>query len=215
MPRALCALAMTHYKKCGASPDGRTGSSAPTKCLPIGFRRGRCPPRPASVTRGAEERAGKSAKRRQWRMQRGDFEEVPRLADTTVAGNRLARRWAREPRPYERVARGAMGGRPQGSPLRCGTDRTSQGLPHPFSPHFLFSVCGFPVDKLPLPISPPFLWKFIISPVDKKSMHFAALRGFSTKVFSTTIITKKYLVYVLWAENMPGNFGIRKESVPC
>ena len=94
-------------------------------------------------------------------------------------------------------------------------DRISQGLPHPFSPHFLFSVCGFPVDKLPLPISPPFLWKFIISPVDKKSMHFAALRGFSTKVFSTTIITKKYLVYVLWAENMPGNFGIRKESVPC
>ena len=85
----------------------------------------------------------------------------------------------------------------------------------PFSPHFLFSVCGFPVDKLSLPISPPFLWKFIISPVDKKSMHFAALRGFSTKVFSTTIITKKYLVYVLWAENMPGNFGIRKESVPC
>ena len=95
------------------------------------------------------------------------------------------------------------------------TDRISQGLPHPFSPHFLFSVCGFPVDKLPLPISPPFLWKFIISPVEKKSMHFAALRGFSTKVFSTTIITKKYLVYVLWAENMPGNFGIRKESVPC
>ena len=45
-------------------------------------------------------RAGKSAKRRRWRMQRGDFEEVPRLAATTVAGNRLARRWAREPRPY-------------------------------------------------------------------------------------------------------------------
>ena len=46
-------------------------------------------------------RAGKSAKRRRWRMQRAGFEEVPRLADTTVAGNRLARRWAREPRPYE------------------------------------------------------------------------------------------------------------------
>ena len=45
-------------------------------------------------------RAGKSAKRRRWRMQRAGFEEVPRLADTTVAGNRLARRWAREPRPY-------------------------------------------------------------------------------------------------------------------
>ena len=44
-------------------------------------------------------RAGKSAKHRRWRMQRAGFEEVPRLADTTVAGNRLARRWAREPRP--------------------------------------------------------------------------------------------------------------------
>ncbi len=67
-----------------------------------------------------DARAGKSAKRRQWRMQRGDFEEVPRLAATTVAGNRLARRWAREPRPYE-VTRGAVqvrAGRPGGRPLR-------------------------------------------------------------------------------------------------
>ena len=64
-------------------------------------------------------RAGKSAKRRQWRMQRGDFEEVPRLAATTVAGNRLARRWARDPRPYE-VTRGVVqgrAGRPGGRPL--------------------------------------------------------------------------------------------------
>ena len=38
--------------------DGRTEASAPTEGLPIGFRRGRCPHRPASVTRGAEERAG-------------------------------------------------------------------------------------------------------------------------------------------------------------
>ena len=45
-------------------------------------------------------RAGKSPKRRRWRKKRGDFEEVPRLAATTVAGNRLAQRWAREPRPY-------------------------------------------------------------------------------------------------------------------
>ena len=44
--------------------------------------------------------AGKSAKRRQRRMKRADFEEVPRLADAAAAGNRLARRWAREPRPY-------------------------------------------------------------------------------------------------------------------
>ena len=68
--------------------------------LPIGFRRGRCPHRPASATRGAEERAGKSPKRCRWQKKRGGFEEVPRLAATTVAGNRLARRWAREPRPY-------------------------------------------------------------------------------------------------------------------
>ena len=61
--------------------------------------------------------SGKSAKRRQWRMQRGDFEEVPRLAAATVAASRLARRGATVG-PYESAARGAMGGRPQGSPLR-------------------------------------------------------------------------------------------------
>ena len=119
------------------------------------------------------------------------------------------------PAPTEALQEVQWAGDRKGRPYGGVTNRISQGLPHPFSPHFLFSVCGFPVDKLSLPISPPFLWKSIISPVDKKSMHFAALRGFSTKVFSTTIITKKYLVYVLWAENMPGNFGIRKESVPC
>ena len=61
--------------------------------------------------------SGKSAKRCQWQRKRAGFEEVPRLADTTVTGNRLARRWATAG-PYGRVARGAMGGRPQGSPLR-------------------------------------------------------------------------------------------------
>ena len=71
----------------------------------------RSPHRPASVTRGAEERAGKSAKRRQWRMQRGDFEEVPRLAAATVAGNRLARRWAREPPPLRKRYKGCRGER--------------------------------------------------------------------------------------------------------
>ena len=38
--------------------------------------------------------SGKSAKRRRWRKKRAGFEEVPRLATTTVDGNRLARRWA-------------------------------------------------------------------------------------------------------------------------
>ena len=37
-------------------------------------------------------RKGKSPKRCQWQKKRGDFEEVPRLAGTTVPGNRLARR---------------------------------------------------------------------------------------------------------------------------
>ena len=46
-----------HYKKCGVSPDGRTEASAPTECLPIEFRRGRRPRRPAPVTRGAVPRA--------------------------------------------------------------------------------------------------------------------------------------------------------------
>ena len=50
-------FAMTHYKKCGVSPDGRTEASAPTECLPIEFRRGRRPRRPASVIRGAVPRA--------------------------------------------------------------------------------------------------------------------------------------------------------------
>ena len=50
-------FAMTHYKKCGVSPDGRTEASAPTECLPIEIRRGRRPRRPASVTRGAVRRA--------------------------------------------------------------------------------------------------------------------------------------------------------------
>ena len=55
------------------------------------IRRGGVLPRP---------REGKSAKRRQWRMKRAGFEEVPRLAGTTVPVSRLARRWAREPLPY-------------------------------------------------------------------------------------------------------------------
>ena len=38
--------------------------------------------------------AGKSPKRRLWRMKRGDFEEVPRLSAATAAESRLARRWA-------------------------------------------------------------------------------------------------------------------------
>ena len=47
------------------------------------------------MTRSAGNGAsGKSPKRCQWQKKRGGFEEVPRLAATIVAGNRLARRWA-------------------------------------------------------------------------------------------------------------------------
>ena len=88
----------------------RTGASAPTVLRNEEVRRGGALPLP---------RAGKSAKRRRWRMQRAGFEEVPRLADTTVAGNRLARRWATAG-PYGSVTRGTVGRRPRGSPLRWG-----------------------------------------------------------------------------------------------
>ena len=57
----------------------------------------------ATLRRGdpcGRPRAGKSAKRRQWRMKQAGFEEVPRLAGTTVPVSRSAQRWAREPRPY-------------------------------------------------------------------------------------------------------------------
>ena len=101
-------FAMTHYKKCGVSPDGRTEASAPTECNKRCNGRATARVAPTEAFKGCvgeglcpSRRAGKSAKRRRWRMQRAGFEEVPRLADTTVAGNRLARRWAREPRPYE------------------------------------------------------------------------------------------------------------------
>ena len=53
--------------------------------------------------------SGKSAKRCQWQKKRGGFEEVPRLADTTVAGNRLARRWATAV-PYEILHFGIFSG---------------------------------------------------------------------------------------------------------
>ena len=77
-------FAMTHYKKCGISPGGTMWASSPTECLPIEFRRGRRPRRPASVTRS-----------------------VVRRADVGIG-------------PYGSATRGAVGGRPQGSPLRRG-----------------------------------------------------------------------------------------------
>ena len=68
-------------------------------------------PRPTeSEGGGAGGSSGKSAKRRRWREKQAGFEEVPRLAATTVDGNRLARRWAIAD-PYGCMARkcGARG----------------------------------------------------------------------------------------------------------
>ena len=64
---------------------------------------------------GAGGSSGKSAKRRRWREKRAGFEEVPRLAATTVDGNRLARRRAIAD-PYGCMAR------------KCGAGE--YGLPH-------------------------------------------------------------------------------------
>ena len=142
LPRVRCALAMTGFYK--GAVCGGTHGSRPTagfcrarvlcrECGALSAGGQRRPPL-RSATRSAVERAdvgigpyesvtrsafgigraGKSAKRCQWQRKRAGFEEVPRLAATTVAGNRLARRWAREPRPYGGVTRSAMrGGIPQ------------------------------------------------------------------------------------------------------
>ena len=65
---------------------------------------------PGFQIKGSPAHKGKSPQHRQWRMQQGDFEEVPRLAGTIVPGNRLARRWAGCPRS-------GLRGRPLPHPL--------------------------------------------------------------------------------------------------
>ena len=103
------------------------------------FRRGRRPrpvlPHYHAIRRGGvlpRPREGKPAKRRQWRMKRAGFEEVPRLAGTTVPVSRLARRWAREPLPYahhmEATAPGGQG-RPPLQGISVGADAYI-GPPH-------------------------------------------------------------------------------------
>ena len=42
--------------------------------------------------------------------------------------------------------------------------------------------------------------------VDKKSSIYKVFLRISTKVFSTTTVTKKRLVYVLFMRNMPAKF---------
>ena len=68
-------------------------------------------PHPTEGLQGVQQNgpSGKSAKRCQWQKKRGGFEEVPRLADTTVAGIRFARRWATAG-PYEISSFGIFSG---------------------------------------------------------------------------------------------------------
>ena len=78
-----------------------------------------------SVTWGAVGGpSGKSAKRCQWQRKRAGFEEVPRLAATTVAGNRLARRWATAG-PYGGLQEVQWAGDRKGRPYGVFTDRIS------------------------------------------------------------------------------------------
>ena len=87
--------------------------------------------------------SGKSAKRRRWRKKRAGFEEVPRLAAMTVDGNRLARRWARELRPYAGVESAMHVGGGVWSPRPTGDKRIfvkmsfrgAQRRGNPFSPY--------------------------------------------------------------------------------
>ena len=108
----LKSFARLGYRPYGKPSATRTGCVRLSPCLRIvsasiaaGLaRRGRllrlpgdgvwAPSPTHNLKAGAGGAAGKSAKRRQWRKKRADFEEVPRLADTAVAGKRMARRWA-------------------------------------------------------------------------------------------------------------------------
>ena len=107
-PRRISFLGKAVLKRAGGvepCPYGQCGSW-------YGGTAGRCRHRP--LRRGLQEvqqngPSGKSAKRCRWQKKRGGFEEVPRLADTTVAGNRLARRWATAG-PYEILRFGIFSG---------------------------------------------------------------------------------------------------------
>ena len=93
-----------HDKKCGAGGYGLPHRRARRFAMTF-----------FESAAGVGGSSGKSAKRRRWRKKRAGFEEVPRLAATTVDGNRLARRWAIAD-PYGCMAR------------KCGAGE--YGLPH-------------------------------------------------------------------------------------
>ena len=119
--RARKVIAVLSYRLCVYSRWPLTRARAgPTRQgwhlrLPRG---GVWAPRPThNLEVGAGGASGKSAKRCLWQKKRADFEEVPRLAATSVAGNRMTRRWA-VAAPYEALQVVQWGGRLQGSPLR-------------------------------------------------------------------------------------------------
>ena len=91
--------------------------------------------------------SGKSAKRCQWQRKRAGFEEVPRLADTTVTGNRLARRWATAG-PYGSACRG---GRPcppsPGNATLCRAGPVCPAVGEVRNPPVTASPCQPPLGK--------------------------------------------------------------------
>ncbi len=92
-------------------------------------------------------RKGKSPKRCQWQKKRGDFEEVPRLAATIVAGNRLARRWA--------GWREAPKGSPHRTPCHAPSPNPPPSFPFPLSTFLFYAPCPTPKDANPLPLRIP------------------------------------------------------------
>ena len=128
MPRARCALAMTLLLQEGwYGIGGRTGASAPTGALLVVRRGGALLPTVVPTD---------------WRpLSWPPIRALPRnrLASSATGGASAISPLAGgvEPRPYGSVTRGAMGGRPQGSPLRkrymgCGTKSAGGVEPRPY-----------------------------------------------------------------------------------
>ena len=94
MPRARCALAMTPHKGVRHKPGGRTEASAPTDgLLVVPCAAGHMGPAAHGIFVGQGPRALPGVRKK------------PGRADVGIG-------------PYGSATRGAMGGRPQGSPLR-------------------------------------------------------------------------------------------------
>ena len=137
--RATARVAPTEsYKKCDGA--GRCGHRPLRKRILRCVGEGLCPShgrgnrRSAAGGRGSEPVSRKCP---DWRRQM-----CIRDRATTVAGNRLARRWAREPRPYECDTRGATGGQRR-PPLRMRYKRCGEV----WNPPVTASPCQPPLGK--------------------------------------------------------------------